>query len=417
MTDIPRGRILMLLENCPYPRDTRVRREALTLTGTGFRVTVICPNDGSQPWREEIKGVRVMRYPAPPAGGGFGGYVVEYGYSLIAAAVLSLVALVRGGFDIVHAHNPPDMFFLIGAFYKILGKKFVFDHHDLSPELYAARFQTRANPRVRATLELFERLSCWHADHVIVTNESQRRNDISRGGAPANRVTVVRNGPDLDTFIPVDPDQRIARHSGPVLGYVGEIGYQDGLTYLVDAVDALVREHGRRDVLAVVVGDGAALPSVRAKANALGLQDNFWFTGQVASSEVSSLLSGADVCVDPDPSNPYNDGCSMIKLTEYMALSKPIVAFDLPEHRITAGEAAVYAQANSPTDFARRVATLLDDPGTMETMGATGRRRVERELGWAHQARALCKVYDALLPGQKLAARDRQPAAASRQAL
>ncbi len=407
----------MLLENCPYPRDARVRREALTLTEAGLSVTVICPNDGSQAWSDEVNRVRVMRYPAPPAAGGFVGYFFEYGYSLIAAAILSLLALVRGGFDVVHAHNPPDLFVLIGAFYKVFGKKFVFDHHDLSPELYDARFQGGGNPRVRASLEFFEKLSCRLADRVITTNESQRRSDVSRGGADPNQVVVVRNGPDLDRFGLTEPHPRISRHPGPVLGYVGEIGYQDGLDYLVDAVDCLVREQGRTDALAVVVGDGDALTSVREKTSKLGLRSNFWFTGRVAPGEVSRFLSGADICVDPDPSNPYNDGCSMIKLTEYMALSKPIVAFDLPENRVTAGRAALYAEANSPADLARKIATLLDDQRLIAEMGAAGRRRIERSLGWSHQARPLRQVYDTLLPGRLQAATRRQPAAESRQAL
>ena len=349
-----------------------------------------------------------MRYPAPPAGGGFVGYLFEYGYSLIAAAILSLLALARGGFDVVHAHNPPDLFVLIGAFYKVFGKKFVFDHHDLSPELYDVRFQGGGNPRVRVALELFEKLSCRLADRVIATNESQRRSDVSRGGADSNQVAVVRNGPDLDHFGLTEPHPRISRHSGPVLGYVGEIGYQDGLDYLVDAVDCLVREQGRTDALAVVVGDGDALTSIREKTSALGLRSNFWFTGRVEPSEVSRLLSGADICVDADPSNPYNDSCSMIKLTEYMALSKPVVAFDLPEHRTTAAGAALYAKDNNPAELAREIATLLQDRQRMEEMGAVGRQRIEHRLGWSHQSRVLLQVYDELLPGQTQAATGRQ---------
>ena len=390
------SRVLMLLENNPFPQDGRVRREARTLVQAGYQVSVISPARRGQPWREIVDQVRVYRYPAPPDGDGFWGFALEYGYSMMAALVLSWVVFFREGFDIVHAHNPPDTFVLVAAGYKLLGKRFIFDHHDLSPEMYYARFGGNGNRLVHRALVFFEKLSCRLADHTIATNDSYKRIQMERGGVPEERVTVVRNGPDLDRLRLVEPDPELRRRGRIIIGYVGVIGYQDGLDYLLRALRHLISDLGRDDFFCVIIGQGDAWRSMKELAKQLGLDEHVCFTGRVSDADLLRNLSSADLCVDPDPSNPFNDRCTMIKITEYMALAKPVVAFDLPEHRVTAQDAALYAEPNNELNFAEHIMRLMDDPELREKMGRIGRQRIQAKLAWNHQETELLKAYQSL---------------------
>jgi glycosyltransferase involved in cell wall biosynthesis len=386
----------MLVENLPYPQDVRVRQEALALQDAGYEVAVIAQRGHGQPWRETSQGVRVYRYPAPPPGDSFLSYAWEYGYSLAAMFILTLVVSAVHGFDVIHAANPPDTAVLIAFCYKLFGKRFVFDHHDLAPELYHVRFNGRGQPIVHGMLIWLEGLSCRLADDVIATNESYRAMEIARGRAPAERITIVRNGPGPDWLQPVEPDSGLRQKARVIIGYVGILARQDGLDYLLRALAHLRADLGRSDFFCVVVGQGQGLPGLTTLASELGLDGHIWFTGYVANADLMRYLSTADICVDPDPSNAFNDRCTMTKLMEYMALGKPIVAFDLPEHRVTAQGAAVYARPNEELDFARQIATLMDDPERRRQMGAFGRQRVENELGWQHQQQHLLAAYRAL---------------------
>ena len=362
----------------------------------GYRIAVICPADPGRQWCEAIDGVQVYRYPAPAATDSFLGYVWEYGYTLTATFLISLFVYVRRGFDIIHAHNPPDLFVCIAAFYKLLGKQFVYDHHDLAPEMYAVRFQGKGNRFVTQVLGWFERLSCRLADHVIATNQSYKMLDMQRNQVPEQRITVVRNGPDLERFRSGEPDPQL-RHGKPfVLGYAGTIGFQDGVDYLVWAVGHLVSDLHRTDFVCLVVGDGDAWSHVQQLAKELRLTKYLHFVGRVDPSQVGRYLYAMDICIAPEPSDAYNDRCTVIKIAEYMACGKPIVAFDLPEHRVTAQDAAVYAQPNDALDFARHIATLLDDPQQREEMGRKGKHRAETELAWPHQEQYLFQAYQAL---------------------
>jgi glycosyltransferase involved in cell wall biosynthesis len=386
----------MLLENVAYERDARVPYEAEALVSAGHRVSVICPREPNQPWRQLRKGVQVYCFPQPPQGDGLLGYVLEYGYAMAAAFVLSLLVLWREGFDVVHAHCPPDTFVFIAAFYKLLGKLFVYDHHDLSPELYSARSETEGSRLVYRALLGLERLCCALADHVITTNESYKRVEMQRGRVPGQRITVVRNGPDLKRLRPVIADPILRRDGHMIISYVGWMGLQDGVDYLLRALRHLVHDLGRSDFLCVLVGTGEACARLRQMAEPLGLAGHVLFAGWVAPQEVARYLSAADVCVAPEPSNPYNDRSTVVKMMEYMALGKPIVAFDLPEHRVTAQGAALYARPNDELDFARQIVTLMDDPQLRDAMGQAGRERVEKELAWPHQARLLVGAYGTL---------------------
>lgn len=387
-------RILMLLENNPYPQDARVRREANALTEAGYQVTVIAPADRGQRLWETVVGVHVYRYPAPPPGEGFWGYLWEYGYSMLATFILSLIVFVRHGFDFIHAHNPPDTLALIAAPYKVLGKRFIYDHHDLSPEMYHARFRGQGNTLVNRALLFFEKLSFRLADHVIATNQSYKEIAVDRGGVDEKRVTVVRNGPELSRVQPVPPDPALRQKARHIIAYVGVMGFQDGVDYLIRALHHLVYGLKRTDFYCVIVGKGDALRELKSLTKRLGLDPYVWFTGRISDADLMRYLSTADICVDPDPSNPFNDRSTMIKMTEYMALGKPIVAFDLPEHRVTAQEAALYAQPNDERDFAAKLASLMDEPERRREIGQLGKERAEKELAWRHQVPELLAVYD-----------------------
>ncbi len=389
-------RILMLLENNPYPQDSRVRREAQALTQAGHRVSVIAQRGRNQPWQEVVDGVRVYRFPRPPDGNGFLGYLLEYGQALVSMLLLSLWALLREGFDVIHAHNPPDVMVLIAALYKPLGKRFVFDHHDLSPEMYYARFQGEGSRVVYRALAFFEKLSCRLADHIIATNQSYKAMEMARSQAPEERITIVRNGPDLERLRPAPPDPELRAKAPIILGYVGDMGFHDGLDYLLRALHRLRYDLGRTDFYAVLIGKGDAWEGLQRLRVELELEEHVWFTGRVSDEDLVRYLSTADICLDPDPRNPFTDRSTMIKMTEYMALSKPIVAFDLTEHRFTAQEAALYAQPNDELDFARKIAALMDDPERRARMGAFGRRRIETELAWRYSVPKLLQAYEKL---------------------
>jgi glycosyltransferase involved in cell wall biosynthesis len=391
------GRVLMLLENAPYPHDDRVRREARTLVSAGYRVSVISWSSSGQPWRELLDGVHVFRFPRPRPASGVIGYLWEYGYSMVMIFAISLLVCLCEGFDVVHAHHPPDTFVFIAAFYRLFGKRYVLDHHDLAPELYLARFRDNGNLVVFRVLVWLEKLACRLADHVIATNQSYKTMEMQRGRVPEARITVVRNGPDLNElrFTDSEPGPRLKGKS--VLGYVGVMGFQDGVDYLLRALRHLVDDLDRADFRCILVGTGDAVPYLKSLTQQFALDDYVSFTGWVSQqSEVARYLSMMDICLAPEPSDPYNDRSTAAKIMEYMALGKPTVAFDLPEHRVSADDAALYARPNDELDFARKIALLMDDPELSKEMGEKGKKRIETELAWAHQANRLVRVYSVL---------------------
>jgi glycosyltransferase involved in cell wall biosynthesis len=386
-------RVLMLLENSLYPHDSRVLAEATTLTDAGYQVTVIAPAYPGQRFHELLNGVRVYRFPFRTSGRGLFGYLWEYGYSMAATFVISLIVFARRGFDVVHANNPPDLFVFIAAFYKLFGVRFVFDHHDLSAEMYEARFGRRAKRSLYQLLVFFEKLSCRLADHVIATNESYKVIEMQRGRVPEERITIVRNGPDLDRVRPVNPDPDLRERGRTIIAYMGAMATQDGVDYLLRAIWHLIHDLRRTDFFCVLIGPEDASVGLEALTIELGLQKYVWRTGYIPHADLLRYLSTADICVDPDPSNPFNDRCTMTKMMVYMALGKPIVAFDLPEHRFTAREAALYVKPNDELEFARALVELIDDAERRTAMGSFGRQRVESALTWSHSVPALLEVY------------------------
>ncbi|HEV2227940.1 MAG TPA: glycosyltransferase family 4 protein [Steroidobacteraceae bacterium] len=388
-------RVLILVENLPSPFDRRVWQEACTLRGAGYAVSIICPTGpGCERRFEIIDGVHIYRYRLPLEAAGGAAYLLEYSCALAQTFILSWRVLLTRGFDVVHACNPPDLLFLVGGFFKLLGKKFLFDHHDLCPELYEAKFGRRGL-LYRAQLWL-ERATFRTADVSIATNDSYRQIAITRGGMRPERVFVVRSGPSLARLERLPPDERLKCGRRYLVGYVGVIGQQEGIDSLLRSVRHLVFELGRRDIHFGVVGGGPLLERMKALAADLGVAQFVTFTGRVPDRELLAMLNTAEVCVNPDAANDMNDKSTMNKVLEYMALAKPIVQFDLTEGRWAAQQASLYARRHDSADFAARIVELIDDPERRAAMGAFGRRRIETQLEWSHQAPRLLAAYDAL---------------------
>jgi len=389
----PNCRVLMLLENNPYPSDLRVRQEANSLVSHGFQVTVIAPGTRSQSSYENIHGVHVYRYPEPPAGEGCLSYLVEYSWALFFSFFLTFWVFFRRGFDVIHAHNPPDLFVLIAMCFRVIGKKFIFDHHDLSPEMYYARFDNQGSRFVFQALKFFEILSCRMAHQVIATNESYKKVEMERAGIPASRVSIVRNGPDISKMKPVEPEPTVRAKATVNLGYLGVIGQQDGVDYLIRSLEYIVKELGITDIHAIIMGSGSAVPSLKKLTAQLELEQYISFTGSIPYNDLPRYVSACDICVDPDPHNPYNDRSTMVKMMDYMAMAKPIVAFDLTEHRASAGPAALYSIRNDVHDLAKTIVELIANPNLQNKMGETGRQRMIEQFAWHHQENQLLKAY------------------------
>jgi glycosyltransferase involved in cell wall biosynthesis len=390
-----RRRVLIIVENLPCPFDRRVWQEAQTLTGAGYQVSIICPKGpGCERGFELCEGIAIYRHAQPFEASGPLGYCLEYGWALAAECMLSLRVLVERGFDVIHACNPPDTLFLIGGFYKLFGKKFLFDHHDINPELYEAKFQRR-DLFYRLTLRL-ERLTFRTADVCLATNESYRKIAIERGGRPPGRVFIVRSGPDLRRLKRLPPRPALKCGRRYLVGYVGVMGRQEGIEGLLAAVHHIVHEMCRHDIHFGLVGGGTQLSQMRGLARRLDVAQYVTFTGRVPDDELLAMLNTADVCVNPDVANDMNDKSTMNKIMEYMALGKPIVQFDLTEGRVSAQDASLYARRNDPIDLAHKIVALLDDESLRRRMGQAGLERVRDVLAWEHEAPRLLAAYETL---------------------
>ena len=390
--------VLILVENLSVPFDRRVWQESCALTDAGFAVTVICPTGANRDHllEEVIDEVRILRYPLRPAEGGPAGYAREYGLALWHTFRLAVKVRRQGPIDAVHACNPPDLFFLIAWALRPFGARFVFDHHDLVPELFQSRFSRSSALLYRAT-PLLERLTFTAADGVISTNESYRRVAIERGKVPPDRVAVVRSAPDLSRFVPQPPDARLRHDKRHLLAYLGVMGPQDGVDYALRALKLMRTNLGREDFYCIFMGAGDSFDDMIALSKQLGVDDVVEFPGRVPDEYVQRCLSTADVCLSPDPRNPLNDVSTMNKVLEYMAMSRPIVSFELIEARYSAGGAASYVPANDEMAFAQAISDLLDDPARRTEMGKIGRIRLEEQLSWDHSRRQLVEFYEGLI--------------------
>ena len=386
-------RILFIVENLPSPFDRRVWQEATTLHQNGYQVAIICPTGkGYEEKYECLDGIHIYRHPLPPEAEGALGYALEYGVALYWEFYLSFKVLFSHGFDAIHACNPPDLIFLVGGFFKFFfHKKFLFDHHDINPELYEAKFGRR--DFFYRLMLLCERLTFKTADRSIATNESYKQIAIERGGMRPDKVTVVRSGPKLDRLKIIEPVLALKKGRKHLVGYVGVMGKQEGIDYLLRALHYIVEQKNRTDVHFGLVGGGTELTSLQAYAKALGIEDYVTFTGRVSDQQMLEMLNTADVCVNPDVANEMNDKSTMNKIMEYMALAKPIVQFDLSEGRFSAQEASLYARRNDTKDLAEKILLLLDDQVKRKAMGDFGRNRIITELEWKYEEPKLLEAY------------------------
>lgn len=386
----------MLVENLSVPADRRVWQECLTLRRAGYDVTVVCPmgDDRDRETFERRQGVDIHRYDLRTARGGMLGYVREYLSACHHTRRLAVRLHDRGSFDVVHASNPPDLLLPAVWTLKRRGSRFVFDHHDLAPELYLSRFGRGRDPVYRALLAL-ERVSFRVADVVVSTNETYRRVAIERGGKDPEDVFVVRNAPDRVRFRDSRPNPALKQGREHLLAYVGVIAPQDGVDYALRAL-AILRQR-RTDWRALFLGSGDALTKMKRLAIELGLEDHVEFGGWADDERVGELLSTADVGLAPDPRSPLNDASTMIKVAEYMSMALPVVAFDLPESVFTADGAALFAADNDEAAFADSVENLLNDPELRARLGATGRARIAGPLSWPSSEEQLLAAYRRVL--------------------
>ena len=386
-------RVLIIVENLPSPFDRRVWQEASTLHEAGYEVSIICPTGkGYEKKYEKIDGIYIYRHNLPLEAEGALGYLMEYSAALFWEFVLAWRVLLTRGFDVIHACNPPDNIFLVGGFFKLLGKKFLFDHHDINPELYEAKFGRR--DFFYKVMLVWERWTFKLADVSIATNESYKKIALERGGMSEDRVFVVRSGPKLDRLRIIPPVEALKNGRRYMVGYVGVMGKQEGIDCLLRAAKHIVYEMGRTDIHFGLVGGGTSLEEMQAYAKELGVEDYVTFTGRVSDQKMLEMLNTADVCVNSDVANEMNDKSTMNKIMEYMALGKPIVQFDLAEGRFSAGDASLYAEKNNIQDMAMKIVALMDDEDRRHKMGEYGRKRVVDTLSWDHEVPKLLAAYD-----------------------
>ena len=390
-------RVLIIVQNLSVPFDRRVWLECQALVSAGHQVAVVCPKDDDDPPYHVLDGVELYKYRSYAPGGSKLSYLTEYAYSLLATARLTLKARRSGRFDVLQACNPPDIFWPIALVLRAVDRtRFVFDHHDLCPELFESRFPDGPRLPYRALLAM-ERRTHRTADHVISTNDSYRDIAITRSGKSSTDVTVVRTGPDPQRLKRGPAYAELRRGRRYLAAYIGVMGPQDGVDIVVRAADIVVHQLGRDDIAFTVMGSGDCLAGLVTLRDELGLADHVEFTGRVPDEFVTRVLSTADVGLSPDPKNPLNDVSTMNKTMEYMAFELPVIAFDLRETRVSTGEAGVYVTPNDEHEYAKAIVQLMDDKDKRARLGRLGRERVEQQLAWSHQERAYLGVYRRLL--------------------
>jgi len=386
-------KVLIIVENLPVPFDARVWKEALALRSNGYEVTVLCPRDKKhKEGYEFLDGIHIYRHPTFGEGNSIFGYVLEFLGALLFECFYTSWIFLRRGFNVIQGCNPPDDIFLVALPFRILGVKYIFDHHDANPELYLSKYEKKG--LLYRSQVLLEKLTYRFSDVVMATNGSYRDLAISRGGRAPEDVFIVRNGPDLDRLTAIPPDPSLRHGKTYLVGYVGTMSIQEGLDILLE-VAQFIRVRGRRDIHFTCIGGGPGLAGLQQMVKDMKLEDMVDFTGRISDQQLLAILSTADVCVNPDKPCEMNDISTMIKIMEYMALGKPIVQFDLKEGRFSAGEASLYASRENPVpDFAAKILWLLDHPEERKRMGQVGRRRVEMELAWKFSVNNLLAAYE-----------------------
>jgi glycosyltransferase involved in cell wall biosynthesis len=390
-------RVLIIVQNLPVPFDRRVWLECQALISAGYQVAVVCPKGSGDPAFEVVDTVELYKYRPYAPGGSKLSFVAEYLYSFLATARETLRARRSGRFAVIQACNPPDIFWPLALAFRVLeGTRFVFDHHDLCPELFQSRFP-RGPKLPHKGLLAMERRTHQAADHVIATNDSYREIAMTRGGKRAEEVTVVRTGPDLRRLQPGPTEPELRRGHRFLVAYIGVMGPQDGVDIVVRAADIVVNKLGRDDIAFTLIGSGDCFPDLVTLRDELGLAGHVEFTGRAPDELVARIMSTAHAGLSPDPKNPLNDVSTMNKTMEYMAFGLPVIAFDLRETRVSAGNAAVYVQPNDEHEYAEAIVALMADEPRRTLMGRLARERVEEELAWSHQVDAYLGVYKRVL--------------------
>ncbi|MEH2416615.1 glycosyltransferase family 4 protein [Nostoc sp.] len=387
-------KVLIIVENLPVPFDRRVWMEATTLQKAGYEVTVISPTgNGFEKDYEVIEQIHIYRHPLPPEESSVIGYLREYSWAINWQFRLAQRAWRERGFDVIHICNPPDLLFLVAGWFKLFhGIWVIFDHHDLSPEMYEAKYQRR--DIFYHGLRWAERLTYATADMAISTNESHREVALNRGHKKPEKVFVVRSAPDLSRFRRMPPNPNYRRGKNYLVGYMGIMGEPEGIDYLLRMVYYIVHKKNRSDIHFMLIGSGPAIEKLKDLSKELEVTEFVEFTGFKQGEELLERLSSCDVCVEPSPTSAYNENCTMNKILEYMAMGKAIVQFDLREGRRSAQEASLYAKPNDEVEFADKILELLDSPERREKIGAEGRRRMEEILEWQYQAPKLLEAYE-----------------------
>jgi glycosyltransferase involved in cell wall biosynthesis len=391
-----RPRVLIIIQNLHVPFDRRVWLECQALVAADYDVTVVCPKGKGDPGYQVLDGVTMHKYRPYAPGGSALSFILEYAYSFLATLLLVLRARRAGRFDVLQACNPPDIFWPIAWWLRSRdGSRFVFDHHDLCPELFDSRFPDGSRLARRGLLAL-EKATFATADHVVSTNSSYAEIAMRRGGKAPSDVTVVRTGPDGERLRRRAENPACRRGRRHLVAYIGVMGPQDGVDLAVRAAAYVVHDLKRTDVSFTFMGSGDSYDDLVALRDELGLQDYLELPGRVPDETVLDVLSTAEVGLSPDPKNPLNDVSTMNKTMEYMAFGLPVVAYDLKETRVSAADAAVYIESGDVPGYARAIVELLDDEERREAMGRTGRLRIDAELGWSYQREAYVGVYDFL---------------------
>lgn len=392
-------KILIIVENLPVPFDTRVWQEATTLVENGYTVSVICPKGkGYEKEYEQLSGVHIYRHDLPTEASGFVGYVKEYGAALYHELRLAKKIYKEIGFDVIHGCNPPDDIYLIAKYFRKYGVKYVFDHHDICPELFEAKFGKKG--LLYKSQTWLERKTYEYCTFAFVTNESYKKIAIERGGMDPQKVYVLRSGPKLERLKIQPPKEELKGGRKYMVGYLGVIGKQEGIQYLLEAAKYIREKMKRDDICYGIVGGGTSLEELKALSVQMGIDDIVTFTGRAPDDMMLDYLNTADICVNPDEYNPMNDKSTMNKVLEYMALGKPIVQFDLTEGRYSAKKASLYAKPNDPVDMAKKITELLDDEEKRKEMSVFGRKRIVEELSWEHTSKVLLEGYRAFFKGE-----------------
>lgn len=392
MSSLENKKVLIIVENLPVPFDRRVWMEATTLLEHGAQVSIICPKSKTfSKSYEYIDGIHIYRHSLPTDGSGAFSYIVEYLLAIFWEFYLTTKVFFKHGIDVIHGCNPPDLVFLIALPFKIFGVKYIFDHHDINPELYEAKFNKRG--LFWSLLKFFERMNFKFADVSIATNESYKKIAINRGKMLSDKVFVVRSGPDLKKFIISPYTKKWHKGKKYMVGYVGVMGDQEGIDLLLESIEYLVYKKQRSDIQFVIVGGGPSLEQLKKLTIQKNIKDHVTFTGRVPDNDLFEVLSNSDICVNPDRVNAMNNLSTMNKILEYMAFKKPIVQFDVTEGRFSASKSSLYAKPNDTVDFAVKIETLLIDENLRYEMGLFGFKRLETELSWEFQKDSLINAY------------------------